>query len=297
MPASLSFWLSMRAICLSLALIALPTSASVSAPLEVRYHRSDIDAIRFNYYYELLDMALKATVGSHGPYVMKAYDEKMTPERLNWEAVQGRIINVHWSDVGHPDLDQGMLRVPMALDRGLLGQRVLLIRAEDREKFKAITSLDQLRKLSIGQGRDWGDIKVLRYNGFNVVEGSRYPVLFDMLVAKRFDAFGRGVNEAPQEHAAFSAPNPTVEIEQTILLVYPLPVFFYVSNNTPALAQRLLVGLQRIVRDGSWDALFDRCYGASVASLHLQRRKVFRLQNPFLPPDLPPDAGRLPAPR
>jgi hypothetical protein len=40
-------------------------------------------------------------------------------------------------------------------------------------------------------------------------------------------------------------------------------------------------------KDGSFDALFQRNFGQAVASLHLDRRVLIELTNPFLPSWVP----------
>jgi hypothetical protein len=61
-----------------------------------------------------------------------------------------------------------------AIDKGLLGYRMFLVRDADLPRF-AVRTLDDLRKLRVGQGKDWIDVPILRKAGFPVVEGTSYP--------------------------------------------------------------------------------------------------------------------------
>ncbi|WKB51858.1 substrate-binding periplasmic protein [Eleftheria terrae] len=262
-------------------------------PQEVRYLHSESDSTRYAYYYALIELVLRRTDASHGPHRLKPYRQDMSSARLNREAIRGDRVNLHWSDAGHPELEHGMIPVPIPLDKGMLGHRVLLIRKQDQPRFARIRTLADLRRLRLGQGSHWGDNKVLRHNGIEVVEASRYGPLFAMLMAGRFDAFPRGANEAPQEYAARRGQLPGLQVEQTLVITYPMPVFFYVSKNSPALAERLRDGLEAMVADGSLSALFDRFYKDSLSSLRLSERTVIELENPFLPANVPFDRKEL----
>jgi hypothetical protein len=76
---------------------------------------------------------------------------------------------------------------------------------------------------------------------------------------------------------------PDFEIEQHLLLQYPFCKTYYVSRSAPRLAARLTAGLERMVADGSFDALFVGQYGKLPADLNLGRRLPIKLENPFLP--------------
>jgi len=76
-------------------------------------------------------------------------------------------------------------------------------------------------------------------------------------------------------------------IEQTLLLVYRYPVFFYVSRNSPQLAKRLHAGLEQMQADGSFDRFFFDYYRPVLEQAKLPGRRVFYLDNLFLPADTP----------
>ena len=227
----------------------------------MRYLQQPEDAVRYTYEYRLIAELMARTEARFGPYQLQPYTGKMSSRRLNNEAIHGERINLMWSDAGHPNLDNQMIRIPFPLLKGLLGYRIFLIRKDDQPRFAAIRSLEELKQLRLGQGANWGDIKIYRHNGFAVTTGKDYQNLFHMLVSGRFDYFPRGVNEAPLEYAAQHEQHPELAIEQTLLLVYRYPVFFYVSRNSPQLAKRLSAGLEQMQADGSFDRFFFDYYG------------------------------------
>ena len=74
-------------------------------------------------------------------------------------------------------------QILIPLDKGLIGYRVFLINKDRQPEFSAITTLEELKHLKVGQGLSWADVEVWRANGFDVIEGSNYNGLFHMVVA------------------------------------------------------------------------------------------------------------------
>jgi hypothetical protein len=105
------------------------------------------------------DALLNRTVARYGPYVMRPYTEPISSARGWQEALSGELLNVYFSDVGHRIIDEGMIPIPYPVDKGLLGYRICLIVKQDQAKIDRINSIDQLRALTVGQGRDWGDVR------------------------------------------------------------------------------------------------------------------------------------------
>ena len=287
MSIALLLWQRARCLPLLMLLLLLLPAAQAANLQVVRYLQQPEDSVRFSYQYQLIEQLMARTVGEFGPYQLAPYTNSMESRRLNKEAIRGKRINLMWSDAGHADLDSQMIRIPFPLLKGLLGYRIFLIRQQDQPRFSAIRTLDDLKKLRLGQGANWGDIKIYHHNGFEVITGETYEGLFHMLLSGRFDYFPRGVNEAPLEYAAQHEQHPELAIEQTLLLVYRYPVFFYVSRNSPELARRLQRGLDQMQADGSFDRLFFNYYRPVLEQAKLPGRRIFYLDNPFLPADTP----------
>ena len=189
--------------------------------------------------------------------------------------------------MGHPDLNEKMIPILVPADRGVHGYRVFIIRANRQADFDRVRTVEDLRHLVVGQGENWGDVRILQHNRLPVMTAPSYDMLFPMLEARRFDYFSRSVLEAPVEMEAFGSKYPDLVIEKNLLLHYKFPVLFYVSKTAPALAERLKTGLQAMVKDGSLNALFDRYFAASLAKLKLKSRRVIELENPYLPSFVP----------
>lgn len=264
----------------ALLLHAVPALSMAATLTVVRYYYTPNAAVRYDYYAELLNMALKQTEPDFGPFMLEKFTVPMTSARWNAEAILGKTINVMWSNTGHPDLNEKMIPIPIPADRGVHGYRVFLIRADRQAEFNKVRTLNELRHFVVGQGANWGDIRVLEHNGLPVITAPRYDNLFPMLEAGRFDYFSRSVLEAPSEMESFGSKYPDLKIESSLLLHYRFPVVFFVSKTEPVLARRIKAGLEIMVKDGSLKRLFDRYFQKSLASLNLKSRKVIELENP-----------------
>ena len=79
-----------------------------------------------------------------------------------------------------------------------------------------------------------------------------------------------------------------MRVEEKLLLHFPTTRLFFVqrSEEGQKLAGRVEAGLNRMIKDGSFDAYFLREKGPLIERAHLMSRKVFRIDNPFLSPEL-----------
>lgn len=281
-------WSTFVAVLILAVTMSSTMAADVVMPLKAEEY-----LVRYSYPFELLDEVLKRTIATHGPYREQPYTDPISVARSHQLAVTGELINVMVSDVGHEEFDQGMIPVPFPIDKGLLGYRVALISRGNEGKIGKVKTIDQFRSLMIGQGRDWGDVRIYEYNRVPITTADTYESLFLMLLHDRFDLFPRGVTEVALEFASYGPRYPELAIDQHLLIKYPYAQCFYVSKSAPHLAERLKDGLEQMARDGSFDALFDTYFSKTLADLNLGRRVVITLENPFLPAWVPFDRPEL----
>jgi hypothetical protein len=254
----------------------------------------DIDS-RYEYDWAVLRMAMEKTVPRYGAFDVHQSTDVMSSQRIAQELLMpGGRINII-ARATSPELEKNFLPVRLPIDRGLLGYRIFLVREADLPRFAAVRTLDDLRKLRVGQGKDWIDVPILSKGGFNVVEGSSYRGLFAMLDAGRFDFFSRGIDEAGREFQERQASYPTMAIEPTLLLEYPLPLYFFLRRDDEGrmLAQRIEAGMEMMIKDGSLNLLFQKYKGESIRSGALHKRRVLHLPNPHLTPETPLSRGEL----
>lgn len=167
----------------------------------------------------------------------------------------------------------------------LLSHRVCLIKEGRQAQFHGISGLHSLLEsgITIGQHQDWPDTKILEANGIQVWKSNKYSLLFDQLNVGRFDCFARGANEVVQEQLAHSFKK--IVTEQSFVVYYPFPLFFFVNRAHPELARRIEQGLQKLHQTGEFDRLFNTHFAQSLSQLNLAERNYLELKNPFLTPE------------
>lgn len=254
---------------------------SSAPPLRVIYPRPETDNDpRARYPLSALELALQT---SGTAYRLQPSAAPMHQTRALLLLEQGQVMDVVWS-APSAEREQRLRAVPIPIDRGLIGWRVLLTRRDDSPRFAAVTKLADLRALRGIQRHDWPDLATLRKNGLEVFAGSSFSGLFAMLVRGRVDYFPRAVSEVFLDLEMH--PDMALEIEPRLLLYYPSGMYLFVNKNNPRLAEALQKGLQQSIADGRLQALFDATYGDLFEKLAIGQRRVLRLRNPDLPASL-----------
>lgn len=237
----------------------------------------------------VLHAAMEKTAAKFGSYKITPASEPLSIARLMQEMSRpDGSINI-FARATDLELEKKFNPIRIPIDRGLMGMRLLVVRKADLPRFAALRTLDDLKRLSAGQGKGWIDIEVLLAAGFNVVEAPRTEALYAMLEAGRFDFFPRALDEAPEEYDVLRNKQPGIAIEPTLMLRYPLPRYFFVRRDAQGdkLAARIKAGMEMMVQDGTLAALFRQYKGPLVERAHIGKRHIIDLQNPALPPDTP----------
>ena len=270
---------------LFLALLCGLAGPAAAAGHALIYPRSESAAdTQYIYDYELLRQALEATVATHGPYELKQSNAAMNQARAGDEIAAGSgLVNI-FARSTTAEHEARFLPIRIPIDKGLISYRVFLIRHDLQPRLAAVNSLEDLRQYSVGSFPTWADTKILREGGFKVVTGDSYEGLFRMLVARRFDFFSRSADEAYREFDERRELLPDMRVEENLLLHFPTTRLFFVqrSDDGQKLAARIEAGLNRMIKDGSFDAHFLKYKGPLIERAHLKTRKVFRIDNPFL---------------
>ncbi|MYM41160.1 substrate-binding periplasmic protein [Duganella qianjiadongensis] len=234
------------------------------------------------YVIELLQAAL-ARAPAATPDHLHRLETHMTQDRAFTLLRGSQKLDIYWSMTSQAR-EQGVIVIRIPLLKGLLGQRLLAIRPESASRFAQIRTLDDLRRdFSLGQGHDWPDTAIQKAAGLNTVTSSTYDTLYQMLQARRFDAIPLGINEIDDELNKHG--DVSMVVEKTLALVYPAPVFFFVAPKKAQLAARLEIGLNRMLADGSFDAMFDKRWSKTLLSKNMKSRRIFQLTNPLLSPE------------
>lgn len=272
--------------CLRILLLLCLVPAAHAALTRFTYRIGETTQdVRGAYTKALLKLALEKTQAQYGDFRLEPAQAMNTARALR-ELKKGTYPNFMLKMSYHPGLEQaGMLRGKLDVDLDIIGYRVCFTRTALLPTLAGVQNLAQLRQFSHGQGAGWVDTLILQDNGFDVVSVGQYESLFHMVATGRFDLFCRGINELKgewQSHGQLAG----LAMEPNLMLYYPLPRFFYANPRDADGLKRVEDGVQRALADGSLQQLWLQYFGSSVAFAKPAQRRLFRLTNPLLPPDL-----------
>jgi hypothetical protein len=260
-----------------------PEPATVVYPRHLPQQDRQVD-----YFISLLHAALQR---SGTRYALIPTQSEMVQSRALLEmASDDPSIDVFWT-MTDPQRERTLLPIRVPLDRGLIGWRLCLTRADDRDRLRQVRDLRDLARLTAGQMHDWPDTAVLRANGLPVQVSTHYQGLFQMLSQGRFDYFPRSIFEIDAELASF--PEQHLAIDTALLLHYPAALYMFVRPGRPRLAADLTRGMEALIADGSFERLSRQLFGDLVRRHRVDQRRVLRLRNPLLPAHTPLDRHAL----
>jgi hypothetical protein len=178
----------------------------------------------------------------------------------------------------------GVAMIPIPLQKGLLGWRLLMVTPASAPRFANVRDLHSLQPLRAGFSKTFADYPIMEVNGLNMSPGSDYKGLFHMLRLDRSDYISRGIGEIDAEVSAMDGGNPgSLLIQPDLVIHYPGDTVFIVTPSKPALRLRIEKGLRLAMEDGSMDNLLNKYFASILKKSELQKRTIIELQNPFLP--------------
>ena len=245
-----------------------------SAELVITLWERNFDTAPVN---EILELAFKKTEDLYPPVRLQRSTPMEYPDAISSIANRGAIDVISAASSRTNDTELYPIAFPVL--KGLLGHRVCLIRKGEQARFDGLmTGYDFTeKKINICQGEYWPDTEVLQRNGLPVVTSKAYLPIFDMLQEGECDCFLRGAQEIIPEYQSRKAQ---VDIEQSFLVQYPQPGFFYVNRDNKLLAMRIELGLLRALDDGSYEELFNKLMSPQLDQLNLKSRTSIRLNIP-----------------
>lgn len=288
-PVSASFILCKSIVLLAfLSAFSGLTQAVTKAPItEISMWNGNKTESRQEYEREVLVAALAATNKTHGEWNLSIDNTNYPAAEDEASVFRTKGFDIFGTVAGNPKLaNEKKILIPLPLMKGLLGYRILIIRAEDKEKFSAIKNAEALQKLQLGIPATWADAELFRKNGYPVVEKGSFDDLFTRLRKKEFDYVSFGANEVAGVFKDRAETVGQLAVDQSLLVYYPFPLVFYVSPDNKALAERVTQGLTAITANGELDKIFNRYFGKDLAQLRLKERQVITLTNPLLPKEM-----------
>ncbi|HOP39466.1 MAG TPA: transporter substrate-binding domain-containing protein [Geobacteraceae bacterium] len=275
-----------HALAMSVLFIMLAATMAMAQTVVVYPAFESGDDSRYNDLLEILKTALDKTVAQYGPYRLQPSRSRMNEARSLAELLNpAGMVNVAWCGTSvQKERDYRAVRIP--LRKGILGYRVALIAGKRQVDIDRIRNLDDLKKASVGQGIGWGDVAIYEANGITV-HTAGYESLFRMVAANRIDLFPRGINEVFHEFADRHAAIPNLAVEKHLLIYYPWPYYFFFNKSAKSLAKRVETGIRKMMKDGSFDAIFMKYNRTAISKANLKNRRIIRIQNPTLPKNTP----------
>ena len=270
-------WRNVAIIILAWSLFGF-TPPGVASETQIRYFPA---GPIYEYRWKLLELALSHVQNPNEPFRLVPYAEDVTQNR-GMQLLQSGAINVIALGT-NAERESQMRPIKIDILRGIVGFRIFVIRAADQARIARMDEQTLRKQLTFGLNSQWADLPIMRANGFAVETSSSYENLFGMLVAGRFDAFPRGLNEASRELDERKQSYPQLAVEQSKAIFFPYPVYFWVSKENTTLAQRIERGLKLSLADGSFRKLFESYHATEIAMLANTKRQIIRLDNPILP--------------
>lgn len=265
--------------------MALVLATAVTQPMAAET-KTVITNMKSNVQTDYMNGLLKlALTYSDKNYIFSTTSEVYSRPRV-MESVKSGAISVMWGGTSE-EMERDFIPIRIDAYRGLMNHRLFFIRQGDQARFDNIKTLEDLKQIRLGQGRSWQDASILESAGLNVVKTTKKPSLYHMLDGGRFDAFPRGANEVWTELSAF--PELKLTVEKNLVLIYPLPTYFFVTHKDPELAKDIEYGLESAIKDGAFNKYF---YGSSEVQEALDKadlgnRRAIRIENPYLPKATP----------
>ena len=260
----------------------------MASPLYAAESKTIVTNMKSNVQTDYMNGLLKLALSySEKDYIFSTTPEVYSRPRV-MESVKAGAISVMWGGTSE-EMERDFIPIRIDAYRGLMNHRLFFIRQGDQARFDNINTLEDLKKIRLGQGRSWQDASILESAGLTVVKTTKKPSLYHMLDGGRFDAFPRGANEVWTELSAF--PELELTVERNLVLIYPLPTYFFVTHKDPELAKDIEFGLESAIKDGTFNKYF---YGSpevqeALEKADLANRRAIRIDNPFLPKATPLD--------
>lgn len=268
--------------------LTLLCSAAHAGPAAVRYWDWGRTPKRDDFQFAVLRMALDKSTPRYGPYQLTRVVADYSTLRSRQEVSEGSTVNVQagpWRLLNRNSAPDQRIAIHIPIMNGLLGNRFLLIRKEDRARFAAIRSAADLKMLVAGQGRGWAELGLYRHNGYKVMDSGNIDTLIPMLANKRFDYLPMSVTEAGSALTLDPAVSARLMVAPNLMISYPLPTIFYVSARHPDLARRIEYGLMQARQDGAMNELLQRYFSKEISSMATITRH-FRMADPGVPKEL-----------
>lgn len=236
------------------------------------------------YLTELIRQALIATEAEYGPYHLETNHPQLSTLRSMREMEKDGRLNLQFSNSWQDGAEEVELII-YPYTNGLLGLRKCLIRKNDLEFFETITTLDELKKIRVGQGVGWPDNDVYRSEHIELFEAKGYQALFPMLMHGRFECIPLSVLEIEGTLNEAQAEYPDMTIAPNFYIFYPMNLSLVVTKYRDDIVKRMRVGFKKVIDSKKHIKLLNSFYPNIAPDAAVGPVSVVFLQNPNLTPD------------
>lgn len=236
----------------------------------------DVKFLDYSLYHTKL---ITRSLENHSTYKIHPNKEYFPSLRVLKAVQKGHKLNVFWGPGIKSLEDKNVTRINIPLVQGLSSYRIMLIRKSDKYRIR---NYQNIKNLVFGQVHGWIDTDIYRLNALEFKTSPDLPSLFTMLLAGRFDAIPLGADMVETHLKSNKTYENHLAIEDSNIIYYPMPVYFYVSNKLPTLVRDLTLGLESLKKSGEMKKIFQAHFGTLVERLKLCERNIVSLDNPFL---------------
>ncbi len=244
----------------------------------------DISEKRTLHKEEVVRRALESTVSEFGSFTFKRVKVAMAQGRALKSVVEGNVINLFVCP-SNEEWDQNTIAVKTPVRLGLLSYRLLLVNKASSVKFETIKSVEDLSQLTAGLKSDWITAAVFEKNNIPYTIGHNFEGLFLMLNRQRFDYIPRASYEIYEEFEQREEKLTNVVIEPNIALHIPMLTYVYVSPKEPRIAERMKLGLQKLLESGELRQILYKYYSKDILRANIKNRTIIKVNNPYFKAD------------
>ncbi|WP_269519245.1 transporter substrate-binding domain-containing protein [Alteromonas sp. BMJM2] len=235
------------------------------------------------YQISVLSRALEVT-SDFGELTVSLHPQPMSQSRQLRSVLEGSV-DIMWS-VTSKSRESKLTPIRLPLLRGYSGHRIIVVNKKEKAQFEGITSLKVLKEKKFVQGSDWPDLKILKANGFGVMSedwSTWFSSMYLLVERNVVDGFPRNIIEIHNDIQYFDSS--TLAIDENHLITYPNYEYFFVRSDKQQLANRIRLGLIRLIQSGELEEIFHSIDTHLLANelLNDTKRQVHQLENPLIP--------------
>jgi hypothetical protein len=236
--------------------------------------------LRSNYELDVLKLVLTTTQEEYGDFTIRTRESGYTISRAIQVALESPDVFLWASPYNPINTDLSVIEYPIF--NGVFGFRSIVAHNDTLKSLNMVTTLDELKNFTIGQGPGWMDVDIYKHHGFKVVE-ARLDKLFNMAANKRFDLLPLGRLEISDGILLTKKGGDKLSIAPKHMIYYPHPVLFHLNKKHTKAINRLNDGMEKITKNGSLSVLFSQHFPRISAQIKQQNLTVIKLENNTLP--------------